>query len=154
MKYIAGIDPGFTGAIAVVGDGVPVAVWDMPVLTVGKKTELDEIGLKSIMQNFELSIVAIEKAGAMPGQGIASTARYLIGFGIIRGLCVGLGLPYQLVHPATWKARIMRDMPKEKQASVMKCNQLFPAWSAENLRLKKHHGRADALLIAHYAATA
>ena len=162
MIYV-GIDPGFTGAIAIFYPLISAAnehrlqVYDMPVLKVGKKTELDEAGLFNIMHPLGLEAavtVCIEKAQSMPGQGVSSTGRYLIGYGFIRGMCSGLGLPYQLVHPTTWKAKIMRDMPKEKQASVLKCQQLFPAWSAQNLRLVKHHGRADAVLIAYYGKTA
>ena len=153
MLYV-GIDPGFTGAIAVFGsiENKVSEIYDMPVLKVGKKTELDESGLFNILHPLSntSATVFIEKAQAMPGQGSSSTGRYLTGYGFIRGMCAGLGLPVVLVHPATWKAKIMRDMPKEKQASVLKCQQLFPSWSAENLRLVKHHGRADAVLIAYY----
>ena len=149
-----GIDPGYTGAIAVFSGGYPKTVYDMPVIKIGKRTELDEMGLFAIFDNlifesnFPGSVFAyVEKAQTMPGQGIASTGRYLVGYGQILGMLAGLRIPKTLVHPRTWKAAMMRDMRKEKGASVLRCQQLFPDFATENLKLKKHHGRADSLLI-------
>ena len=42
-------------------------------------------------------------------------------------------------------------MAKGKDASRVKAMQLFPL-AAKDLSLKKHHGRADALMMAYYAA--
>lgn len=147
---IIGIDPGFTGALAVFENGHPVTVYDMPVLKVGKKTELNEIALLNILQSHIGASVFVEKAQTMPGQGISSTGRYLVGYGIIRGMITALMMPLTLVHPKTWKAKLMRDMQKEKQASVLRCQQLYPEFACEWLKLKKHHGRADAILLAAY----
>jgi hypothetical protein len=72
-----------------------------------------------------------------------------MGFGIWLGVIAGLLLPVEMVHPRTWKATLMRDMGKEKDASRVKAMQMYPL-AAKNLSLKKHHGRADALLIATY----
>ena len=92
----------------------------------------------------------VEKAQSMPGQGIASTARYMTGYGQILGILAGLYIPKTLVHPRTWKTKMMKDMPKEKGASILRCQQLYPEFAKEFLTLKKHHGRADAILIAAY----
>ena len=148
-----GIDIGFTGAIAFFGsDGKPDNVMDMPCLKVGKKTELDTSAIYAALQHLPLldAHVFVEKAQSMPGQGIASTGRYLIGYGMIIGILVGLRIPHTLVHPRTWKAKMMRDMEKEKQASVLRCQQLYPEFAAKYLKLKKHHGRADSLLLSHF----
>ena len=151
---VLGIDPGYSGAIAVFNCGQPSRVYDMPILKTGKKTELDEVGLFTIFDNllFEGHMVSafVEKAQAMPGQGIASTGRYLIGYGQILGILAGLRIPKTLVHPRTWKAKLMRDMEKEKQASILRCKQLFPEFAQKHLTLKKHHGRADAILLGFY----
>jgi hypothetical protein len=90
-----------------------------------------------------------------PGQkmqaamGVTSAFSFGMGFGMWIGICAASELPYQLVHPATWKAALMRDMSKEKDASRVKAMQLYP-YTAKDLARKKDHARGDALLLAHY----
>ena len=60
---------------------------------------------------------------------------------------MGLSVEYQLIHPKTWKKELMHDMPKEKEASIMRVGQLYPDLV---LGRKKDHGIADAILIAKY----
>jgi hypothetical protein len=141
---VAGIDVGLSGAIATFDDGQLVRAVDMPVLAVGTKNEIDEQGVLHIIAGS--GHVFIEKAQTMPDQGIASSGHYMCSYGILRGICVGLGIPYTLVHPKTWKGKMMPDMPKEKQASIFRCKQLFPGIAC--LERKKDHGRADAILLA------
>jgi crossover junction endodeoxyribonuclease RuvC len=68
-------------------------------------------------------------------------------YGFLRGVCAGLKIEYQLIHPKTWKKVMMFDMPKEKEASIMRVGQLYPDLV---LGRKKDHGIADAILIAKY----
>ena len=72
---------------------------------------------------------------------------YGVGYGIWIGILAALNIPYTEVHPVTWKSKIMAGMGKEKDASIARAKQLYPT---ADLSLKKHHGRADALLIAHF----
>ena len=62
---------------------------------------------------------------------------------------VCLTIPYTLVTPQRWKKELMDGMPKDKDSSRVVAIRLFPTFATE-LKLKKHHGRADALLIAEY----
>lgn len=149
-----GIDPGFKGAIAVLDmSGGIIRLEPMPILKDGKATVLDEIAIRDILYAphapewyYTVSHVWIEKAQSMPGQGVVGVGRYMAGYGILRGMCVGLQIPYSLVHPATWKKKMLRDMPKGKQASVIRCKQLYPG-----LVLKRtEDGKADAVLIGRY----
>jgi crossover junction endodeoxyribonuclease RuvC len=142
---IAGIDVGFTGAIAIMNDvGKIIDVFDMPIVGTDQH-ELDEVAIVEALKDWTTEHVFIEKAQSMPGQGIASTGRYMCGYGILRGICAGLQIPYTLVRPATWKKEMMQDMGKEKGQSIIRCNQLFPYIK---LPRKKDHGKADAMLIA------
>lgn len=152
---VVGIDVGFSGAIAAIGDEGNQVI-DMPVIETLKKSksgtkstkhELDGVGVKMAILRMNPSHIFIEKAQTMPGQGVASSGRYMDGYGVIKGICIGLGLPYTLVHPRTWKKLIMHDMGKEKGESIVRAKQLFPL---VDLPLKKDHGKADALLIAEY----
>ena len=59
-------------------------------------------------------------------------------------------IPTELVSPQRWKKEIMADQGKEKSAARFKAMTLFPSL-ADQLKLVKHDGRAEALLMAEYA---
>ena len=148
--YIMGIDPGFSGALAVLDSDLKIEfVMDMPIIKVGKKRELDEARLSVIFKMWRSKSinVALEKSQTMPNQGIVSSGRYMASYGFLRGLCVGNGIPYHLIQPQTWKKAMMPDMGKEKGASIQKGAQLYPELSLTRV---KDHGIADAILIARY----
>lgn len=148
--YIMGIDPGFSGALAVLDSDLKIEfVMDMPIIKVGKKRELDEARLSVIFKMWRSKSinVALEKSQTMPNQGIVSSGRYMASYGFLRGLCVGNGIPYHLIQPQTWKKAMMPDMGKEKGASIQKVSQLYPELSLTRV---KDHGIADAILIARY----
>lgn len=155
VTYI-GIDPGLTGAVAVIrGDGLFLAVHDTPVLEVvkNKKTrhDPDRVAMANLLAAIEHQyspvFAAIEKVNAMPEQGVTSVFSFGMGYGIWLGILASFGIPTDLVHPTRWKKTLMDGMGKEKDASRQRAKELFPA---ADLTLKKHHGRADALLIAEY----
>lgn len=146
-KYYAGIDPGFSGAIAIIDDHQRIVeCHDMPLHGVKGKEEIDCDEVIAILLNYHLSHVAIEKAQAMPKQGCVSMFRYGDGYGQIKGICIALGLKRSLVPPQTWKKRMMHGMDKSKGASIVRAEQLFDFHSTR----KKDHGKADAILIAEY----
>ena len=72
---IAAIDPGLSGAIALLGPGPQdVQVWDMPVLTLtrnGKaRRQVDYVQLHDVLLGFPVCDWAvIEQVGAMPHDG-------------------------------------------------------------------------------------
>ena len=148
--YIMGIDPGFSGALAVLDSDLKIEfVMDMPIIKVGKKRELDEARLSVIFKMWRSKSinVALEKSQTMPNQGIVSSGRYMASYGFLRGLCVGNGIPYHLIQPQTWKKAMMPDMGKDKGASIQKVSQLYPELILTRVKV---HGIADALLIARY----
>jgi crossover junction endodeoxyribonuclease RuvC len=148
MRVYCGIDPGLSGAIAFVSEeGIPVAMCDIPVLAIGKGRVLNGHEIKEILLRQKPCFVAIEKAQPMPKQGVVSTGNYMKSYGILIGMLVGLDIPYSEVPPQRWKKVMMPDMPKEKQSSVVRAFQMFPAISFPR---KKDHNKADALLIAVY----
>ena len=155
-RLYIGIDPGLDGAAVAVTDfGEILAVLDTPTLAVGKgKRVHDEQAMANWLIAWGCDLdgparVAIEAVHAMPKQGVASTFTFGMGYGLWRGLLVGLGLSYDLVTPQKWKAAMMHGQPKEKDASRVVALRLWPQ-SADCFRLKKHAGRADAALLAEY----
>lgn len=150
-----GIDPGLDGAVAVLNDAA-VAFSDMPTIEVasGKKRrrEHDASALCAFLNSLygiNRATVAIERQQAMPDQGGVSTFRTGYGFGLIMGILAALKLRTEIVAPVSWKRALMADQPKDKGASILVAKRLFPH-AASLLTLKKHHGRADALLIAEF----
>ena len=143
MKIYIGIDPGQTGAVAILGgkDSNELAVFDYD----------DPVGL-STLQNCAMSggaFAMLEKVGSFPGQGVSSTFKFGANFGEWQGIIKALQIPFELITPQKWQKSIFDSMPKgdRKTMSLDLARRLFPG---ADLRLKKHHGRADALLIAEY----
>lgn len=154
-KSVIGIDPGNAGAIAAIIKD-KVLLFDMPIIKTqgsGKTakgnpkihTVMDEQEIRNILLKIKPVHVFIEKSQSMPGQGVTSMFNYAASYGIIRGICVGLQIPYTLIHPATWKRSLMKDMDKGKGSSIMRAKQLYP-----KADIGKKDGRAEALLILHY----
>jgi crossover junction endodeoxyribonuclease RuvC len=159
MKTIIGIDPGVTGAVAQFYGSDLVALHDLPIaMEVSKKTKkrLDIRAFATLIKFISRDAGAgnaitayMEQAQAMPGQGVSSMFGYGRTNGIIEGVLVGLGIERIIkVPPAVWKRRLnLLSNAHPKDAGLQKARELYP--HAE-LHLKKHHNRADAILIGHY----
>lgn len=146
-KFYCGIDPGFTGGIAIIdGEQRIVEVHDMPLHGIKSKQEIDCNKVISILLNYQLCHIAIEKAQAMPRQGCVSMFRYGDGYGQIKGICAALRLKHTLVTPQSWKKRMMQGMDKGKGAAIVRAEQLFDFQANK----KNDHGRAEAVLIAEF----
>lgn len=146
-----GIDPGLTGALAVLDDTLDVvALYDTPTLTLkasrGTRQEYDLPGMVRLLQPYagHSAHVVIEESQAMPGQGVRSTFTTGLGFGAWLALLAALEIPYTRVRPAVWK-RMFMLRGHDKEAARLLAQQLFPS---ADLRRKKDHGRAEALLLA------
>src|SRR5712692_2445907 len=147
-----GIDPGLSGAVAVLAaDGALVAVHDTPVLTLattrGTRQEYDLPGLVALLGAYAgpQAHVTLEESQAMPGQGVRSMFTIGVGFGVWLGVLAALAFPSTRVRPAVWKRAL--GVGKDKEASRLRAMQLFPT---ADLRRKKDHGRAEALLLAYW----
>lgn len=141
MLYI-GIDPGKHGALAVLNsDG-----------TVRLLQPFDEYGYSVALATLNDAVVcALEKVGAMPGQGVTSMFTFGDNFGFIRGLLAAYEIPYQLVPPVKWKKAF--SVTADKGSSIAAAQRLFPHESllrTERSR-KPDDNIAEALLLAEYA---
>jgi hypothetical protein len=151
MKTVIGIDPGLGGAIAMLGPaGELEQLADLPVITDGRLKWIDGGALQSLLIDALRGRPAraiVERVSAMPRQGVASAFTFGVGFGSILGVLQAGHISIELVTPGTWK-RALLGLGADKTASLHKARLLFP--TAE-LHQVKHHGRAEALLLAHYA---
>ena len=153
---IIGIDPGQTGAVAImqqaiIGTDTAYSLHDTPTIQ-AKRTEYNIPAMAALMPcvSTEGKVHAfIEAVHSMPKQGVASSFQLGKGYGIWLGILGALAIPYTLVTPQAWKKEMMAGRAKEKDASRAVAIELFPSLAGD-LSLKKHHGRADALLIAEY----
>lgn len=163
-KFYIGIDPGLSGAISIYDvDKDTFIIHDMPTTQVevikkgGKKSDktfLMENQIVEILKPFkdEETLIIIEDVHAMPGQGVTSMFNFGKYYGILLGIISALKIPSIRVAPRTWKAIMMKDMPKDKNASVIKASQLIPKVSFYTKRGKALDGQAEAALLSIYGS--
>ncbi len=144
-----GLDPGLTGAFAAIDDaGQVIALHDLPIIRDGKLAFVDAAALVGHMieaRQGRPARILVERVSSMPGQGVASSFQFGVGFGSLLAACRYIAMPLELVTPATWKRAL--GLSSDKRASLDKARMLFPA---AELHLVKHDGRAEALLLAEY----
>lgn len=146
MSVSIGIDPGKTGAIAVMDDE---GILCLEQFNVDKYVDvLSYVGRSTSAKDIK---VCLEKVGAMPGQGVVSMFNFGHNLGVIEGILSALRIPYQLVPPQTWKKEF--SLTGDKAKSIEVCKKLFP-WvdlRATERSRKPSDGLAEALLMAEYA---
>ena len=153
-----GVDPGIHGAIAVYqpsANGDSVEVIDFPLIATKKtgrkhvRNEINENALADwVMNNQGKTYKAyVEQVGSMPKQGVSSTFRFGMAYGIIRGILAARCLPYELVAPRKWKKAM--GVGKDKDECRLLASRLFPMQAQLFVR-KKDANRAEAVLIAVY----
>ena len=153
MKII-GIDPGLSGAIAVMHDKKVINMYDMPVMAEGKKNkrQLNSSQLVNIIKENinedEEAIVVVEQVNAMPGQGVTSMFNFGQTFGAIKGVCAALKLPIFFVRPSKWKKHF-ELINSSKDASRTKVIEMYPTLSGQ-LAKKRDVNKSDAVLIAKF----
>ena len=153
MKII-GIDPGLSGAIAILENKKVLKIFDMPVMSEGKKNkrqlnsaQLVNIVKENINNNEEIAVV-VEQVNAMPGQGVTSMFNFGQTFGAIKGVCAALSLPIYFVRPSKWKKHF-ELINSAKDSSRTKAIEMYPLLSSE-LSKKKDVNKSDAILIARF----
>lgn len=149
---VIGIDPGLTGAVAILdANGTLEALADTPTLVLkvqrGTRQAYDVPGMAELLRCYagQQCHVYIEESQPMPGQGTRSMFTTGYGYGLWIGVLAALQLPYTPIRPGIWKRALA--LGKDKEASRLRAMQLYPG---ADLRRKKDHGRAEALLLASY----
>lgn len=132
-----GIDPGASGAIAVVFESGMVC-W---IKNDSTEHELAD-WLRDIAENFDCFAI-IEQVSAMPQQGVSSTFKFGRSFGFLIGLLTAFRIRYEAYRPQVWQKH-MRCLTKgDKNVSKSAAQRLWPS-------TKITHANADALLIAEF----
>ena len=153
-KYSIGIDPGLSGAIAIISPE-SLKIFDMPTMTVernGKaKRQVSAIELAEMLYLYSGRDchVYCERVSAMAGQGVTSVFSFGRSFGMIEGILAAFKMPVTFVPPATWVKAVGRGQGKD--ASRARAMELFPS-DQDQFKRVKDDGRADAALIAHWGS--
>lgn len=142
-KYFCGIDPGKTGAIACIDDGLHIVTL----------VDYDENPCGMFVDSFRTiaqmkTIVYLEKVHSMPRQGVVSTFNFGQSYGFVRGLLSANGINFVDISPQAWQKGLVTKTEDVKKPSLELARKLF---SDTRLSRQKDHNRADALIIAYRA---
>jgi hypothetical protein len=148
---IVAIDPGLTGAVAFYMPSQPagIAVYDMPVMG----SEVNPNALRALIKSHYATHAIIERVGPMPRDGVMQAWRFSATFAVAKTVVALIGLPITLVPASAWKkAMKVQGGPIGKEQCRTMVIQRFPGQAADFAR-KKDAGRAEAALLAIYAAS-
>jgi len=144
---VAGIDPGFSGALSFPYDDT---VYDMPVMGEGAGKCVDGAAVWAMLQKHSPDIIVIEQVAARPGQGVSTMFRFGTAYGAVYALALASNAVVILVTPQKWK-RTFGLIGKSKEASRALALRMFPAMR-DRLKRKKDEGRAEGLLLSVYGS--
>ena len=155
---IIGIDPGLTGACSFIDTRTKAcSVHDLPTMPLPGngliKRKIDGLALAQLLRVHapvdEDAASFLEQVGAMGSKNNAVQTQVSLGrsLGAIEAVLECFRRPPAMLHPQTWKKRfgLGSDKALARQIAVS----LYPML-AEDLKLVKHHNRAEAVLIAHF----
>lgn len=132
---------------------------DMPTLPDGAANrQVDVMAICRRIDKWKPRWAIIENVQPMPsipgadgvrrGMGAASSFRFGFAVGQIRAVAVCYGMEVRLVHPQSWK-RWAGLKGSDKEQSRQRALELMPP-AAPWLGLKKHHNKAESLILALY----
>lgn len=160
MSVWLGIDPGVSGALAVI-HGDTVALFDTPTRKATRGEEFLPGDMADLLGRFRGGAVfcVIEEANAPhlrpqqarptePGAVSGRTALKIgSGWGMWVGILAAYQIPYHVARSAAWK-KALGLTGQDKKASRARAQELFPAVRGELARRRCDF--AEALLLAHY----
>jgi hypothetical protein len=171
-KYVAGGDPGKSGAIVLVPVGGGELIY-FPTPTIANR-ELDILAIIQFLNDYKDSIVhfAVEEVHAIFGSSAKSTFEFGGAYYSLRTALAAVGIPHTLVQPKKWQAvawegvqpiknptgRVTKKgnpvmKTDTKATSLLAARRLYPkeTFLATPRSKVPHDGLVDAALIAYYA---
>ena len=165
MSKIIGIDPGFSGAIAVIEDGKTLYTFDMPTveIMVGKKQRqaYDVTALATLLLTLNNCDMAfVEKVAPVQAKfgSSSGSSNFHLGYclGMLQTALECTPIRYELIKPKEWQKHFGIVRPEDdkkwntKGAAYQVAKGLFPDAELTTTRGRVLDGRSDALLIAEY----
>ena len=159
---VIGVDPGITGAITFIGAGRAL-VFDLPTVElpgnglVRRRVYGPELA-QLIRRHWPADLAAVaylEDVATMGGQNnaVQTQGSLMRTRGTIETVLELLRITIEPVRAQTWKNRfglLGKDASQAKALALQKAREMYPALATTDLKLAKHHNRAESLLIAHY----
>jgi len=153
-KVFIGIDPGWSGGIAVLDQWGGVK----HVSTFNDRTEMEvvESVWDWLVGDEEKSLPSrcvIEKVHAFPGQGVSSVFKFGHSYGLLRAAVILSRIPWEEVTPKKWStkmkvAKAPKGKKKDKGLNLARAQQLFP--NVKMTKTGKQNSFYDALMLAEY----
>lgn len=149
---IASIDPGASGAVAILSrDGRILAHCPMPTIKSGKTTRVNAAALAGFLRECDVTACYLERVGAMPGggerrMGASSAFNFGHSAGVVEGVIAALGIPLHLVAPQVWKKTHGLLGKKDKDEARTLAARLYPGERTFDLK-GKGQALADAVLL-------
>lgn len=143
LRAWIGVDPGKSGAYAILRESGTVDVYDWTDARAFSDT------VAEWRDNLNIYGAVVESVHSKPKQGVSSSFNFGMVYGIAQGVIVAHGIPLYFVTPQKWQKAMFskQDGADTKTQSLAVARRLFPK---ADIRLKKHHGRSDAVLLAYY----
>jgi len=139
VSVYAGIDPGVTGAVALVTvdpeNGTGLTIHPTPVLwvRVGKsqRRRYEIAPLLDLLRSFPaITLAYVEEQHARPGQGVASTFATGYGAGLWTACLVACHIPFVAIHPRRWRQQVglphAKDYKTRKAQVRLAASRRFP----------------------------
>lgn len=153
-RLFLGIDPGLSGALAVLTDaGRLVDVVSMPTEPHGKSRRVSGRELRAFLDGITtatggagITLCVLEQVASRPGQGAPSVFTFGRAFGAVEGVLSALAVPTDYATPQTWKRAF--GLTSDKAESIRKACDLLPELAA---RKRTTHDQAEAALLAEFA---
>lgn len=149
---IVGVDPGGSGALALLDGPRTLLVHDMPTFHVtrgrGKKHVVDVLALGRLLEEWQPEACFFEEVHGMEGDSASSAFNFGRAAGAAEATVKLQGGQFRPVKPFVWK-KAMKLVGKAKDDSRLLATNLWPA-NAKDFSRKKDDGRAEAALLAEY----
>lgn len=125
---ILGVDPGFTGGVAVISAEVirPPIIEDgmrMPLTSHRGKRIVDAKKLFEWLSNFDIDVAVVEWVHAMSKQGVSSSFSFGRSTGSVEAIAMLVSDRMEWVAPAVWKKHF--GLSKDKQQSIDEARHRF-----------------------------
>lgn len=170
---IAAFDPGINASAALLHHGAEMDDFetsfldmvDLATVPDGENRQLDVKFIGDWLVKWDPDVAILENVQPMPSapwkrddeervsMGAASAFRFGMACGMIRATIVAYQVPLVMCHPTSWSnffgLKKLGKLKKAKGAELLKAR--YPS-SAKFITLVKHHGRADAGLMAAWYA--
>lgn len=154
-----GIDPGITGALAALDHSGIRRVFDMPTREKPGNTKVRNevhpimlrVLLRSLVTADEKAVVVMEALNTFAGGSVQTMGSLEATKAVISTVCELSGFEVKLVSPRTWQSFFGIKSRADEDTKAQSLRIARELYGASFCPLKKHHGRADAILIARWA---